>query len=465
MTLQQMLNRALLQQQQGKLVEAEALYRQVLAHAPETVDVWVNHGATLQELGRLDEALASYDQAVARMPAHASAWHNRALVLLGLGQYAAALESFEKALARAPRHADAWRARGRALFALGRSAEALESLERALEIAPGHLDTMYRCAALLHVEQRFDEALAVLGKVLALDPDYLDALALKGALSCEMRRVDEGMTAYRLHAEIAFSKKPVSESADPEPKQKHDAEQRQWMRTHGLAAKDFHLEEGARVAGPAVNPANGEEVERRWRESDPQIVVVDNLLTPSALAALRRFCWGSTMWRRSYSSGYLGAVPEQGFACPLLAQIAEELRAVFPAIIREHGLGLMWGFKYDSRLSGIPIHADQAKVNVNFWIAPQEANRDPQSGGLVVWGVKAPLDWDFSRYNKDEAAIRTFLGQSGAAPIAIPHRANRAVIFDSDLFHATDRIDFHGGYENRRLNVTMLYGRRTFRGS
>jgi hypothetical protein len=34
------------------------------------------------------------------------------------------------------------------------------------------------------------------------------------------------------------------------------------------------------------------------------------------------------------------------------------------------------------------------------------------------------------------------------------------VIFDSDLFHETDAIHFRDGYENRRINVTMLYGRR-----
>jgi hypothetical protein len=44
--------------------------------------------------------------------------------------------------------------------------------------------------------------------------------------------------------------------------------------------------------------------------------------------------------------------------------------------------------------------------------------------------------------------------------VTIPYRANRAVIFDSDLFHETDRIEFRDGYKNRRINITMLYGRR-----
>ena len=44
--------------------------------------------------------------------------------------------------------------------------------------------------------------------------------------------------------------------------------------------------------------------------------------------------------------------------------------------------------------------------------------------------------------------------------MTVPYRANRAVIFDSDLFHETDVISFKPGYENRRINVTLLFGRR-----
>ena len=155
---------------------------------------------------------------------------------------------------------------------------------------------------------------------------------------------------------------------------------------------------------------------------------------------------------------------EQAFAAPLLAQIAEGLRDTFPSIIGDHRLRMLWGFKYDSALRGIEIHADQAAVNVNFWITPDEANTNPDSGGMVIWDVAAPQDWDARTYNGDDAAARAFLERSGATPRTVPYRANRAVIFDSDLFHKTDEIDFEEGYLNRRINLTMLYGRRTYYG-
>ena len=42
----------------------------------------------------------------------------------------------------------------------------------------------------------------------------------------------------------------------------------------------------------------------------------------------------------------------------------------------------------------------------------------------------------------------------------IPYNENRAVIFNSNLFHETDSYEFKEGYENRRINVTMLFGDR-----
>ena len=84
-----------------------------------------------------------------------------------------------------------------------------------------------------------------------------------------------------------------------------------------------------------------------------------------------------------------------GFSCPLLLQIAEELRLKFPGIFRASLSTQAWAFKYDSERTGLNIHADAAAVNVNFWITPDEANLDPAHGGLVVWDKEAPREWNF----------------------------------------------------------------------
>ena len=86
---------------------------------------------------------------------------------------------------------------------------------------------------------------------------------------------------------------------------------------------------------------------------------------------------------------------------------------------------------------------------------------NPESGGLVVYDAEAPLDWDFRTYNNNQRRIREFLDERDSGKTVVPYRENRIVLFNSNLFHETDTIEFKQGYENRRINITMLFGDRT----
>ncbi len=202
-------------------------------------------------------------------------------------------------------------------------------------------------------------------------------------------------------------------------------------------------------------------VEDEYLTRPPGIVVVDRLLSDEALASLHRFCLDSTVWSGSrYGNGYLGAYFMTGFNAPLLLQIAEELRAAMPRVIGDRSLLNLWSFKYDQQMTGTNIHADAAAVNVNFWLTPDDANLDAESGGLVVYDVEAPASWDFATYNGPTPKVMSFLEESKARTVTVSHKRNRAVIFNSDLFHYTAPFHFKPGYENRRINVTMLFGTR-----
>jgi Tetratricopeptide repeat len=357
---------------------------------------------------------------------------------------------------------------GIALKGQGKSDEAAAVFQRLVAVASDYAPGHSNLGNILFEQGKLGEAEASYRRALALRPDMADALKNLGLVIVDSGRFAESFPWFRRHAELAYGR-PEGSAGEPTPphKARHDQEQRDYLNggksAGDRAAATFHLEEGARVAGRAVNPdsSNGD-IAARWQNTSPQIAVIDRLLTDEALERLRSYCWRSTMWHKSYPNGYLGAMPEHGFACPLVAQIADQLRSTYPAIVGDHPLLRWWGFKYDSQLKGINVHADFAAVNVNFWITPDEANLDPESGGLVIWDKPAPLDWGFAQYNNPNAgqAIRDFLARSGARSVTVPYRANRAVIFDSDLFHETDRIAFKEGYLNRRINITMLYGLR-----
>ena len=63
----------------------------------------------------------------------------------------------------------------------------------------------------------------------------------------------------------------------------------------------------------------------KWHYAKPQIVVIDDFLTPKALENLRHYCMASTIWHQAYEAGISAPMPVHGLGSPLLAQIAEEL--------------------------------------------------------------------------------------------------------------------------------------------
>ena len=61
--------------------------------------------------------------------------------------------------------------------------------------------------------------------------------------------------------------------------------------------------------------------------------------------------------------------------------------------------------------------------------------------------------------NADSATIKQYLEANQAKLVRVPYRMNRCVLFDSTYFHTTDEIHFKEGYENRRINCTLLFGK------
>jgi hypothetical protein len=289
------------------------------------------------------------------------------------------------------------------------------------------------------------------------DIEQLEHLQAQGALGAEFDAILAGYRDVRSRFEARLG---------PTANGHLDAQD---LRAIGEAyGRIVHFEPPAAVPGSALgtgwDPAS---IEAQFAV-EPGIAWIDGFLDPKALERLRRFCLEATIWNdisHNFQTdpvprGYLGAYAADGLLAPLLFQIADELGRALPHIIGSHPLHQMWAYKYEETLEGIAIHGDGAAVNVNFWLTPDAANLDPETGGLTVYPAKAPKQMDFVAINQDPAAIHRFLAGTGVQPVNIPYRQNRCVIFNSDLFHATQSLRFKPGYENRRVNMTMLFGRR-----
>jgi predicted O-linked N-acetylglucosamine transferase (SPINDLY family) len=179
--------------QQGDFESADQLIGMAIEIDGNQTAAHANRGSVLRELGRLDAALASYDRAIAIDPGHADAYANRAKVQCELKRFDAALTDFDRAVTLNPRNAHAYFGRGSLLQLLGRHEDALLSFERVIAEDPGLAAGWYVRGAVLAALGRHQEALTSLERALSIVPDHVEALCTVGAVHLEMKQLDAAL--------------------------------------------------------------------------------------------------------------------------------------------------------------------------------------------------------------------------------------------------------------------------------
>ncbi|MGD9536355.1 MAG: tetratricopeptide repeat protein [Alphaproteobacteria bacterium] len=395
-------------------------------------------------------AEAACEQAIARAPRHAG--HRVALGNLAFarGDMPAAEARYRDALALAPFSASIHNNLAQALKRQGRLSEALGHFRQSLELGRG--SRWFSRSALMAGRPdplRADSFTHASRAKLDHDIEQFEHLIAKGELPAAF--ADE-LEAYRAVRDVLPAAAPCRAVA---------LDEAQRSSIEASYNRVVHLPR--RVPAPAEPLAawDAGAVAQAYAMGSPRLAVVDDFLDDAALAQLRAFCLDATIWFDCKADdGYLGAYLHEGFDAPVLLAIADALRTRLPGIFGGLELTQMWAFKYRPEGRGTRPHADQAAVNLNFWITPDDAALPGRAGGLRVWDEPAPAEWTFDAYNRDPAPIEAHLARSGACAIDVPYRCNRAVIFDSSLFHESLPFAFRPGYANRRINVTMLFGRR-----
>ncbi len=428
----------------GDHAAAAAICETIVAATPKDAGAHYVLGVAREALGALADAREALDTALALAPERTNFRITAGTLALAAGDDVAAEAHFRAALARDPNAAPAHTNLGTALKRQGRLAEAVEAFRAGLALTRGsrwwgvpptapHADSERASRARLTHDA---EQLAYLLERRAVDP----------ALGAEPAHYDDVLAA------LGDGPLDHPEPLDPPARSAIGA-------TFGRV---YHRMPDDDAPAPVIDPAlDAAAVTARYQNADPSIAVVDDLLTPDALALLQRACLETTMWFDCKEhGGYLGAYLHEGFDHRVLIGLAEALPDRFPGILRRHGLAQMWAFKYSHEGRGTRKHADKAAININLWITPDEACRAPAASGMTIYDVAAPSSWRFDRYNVDDAALEREVAAHARRPTVVPYQCNRAVIFDSSLIHESGAVRFRPGYANRRVNVTMLYGER-----
>ncbi|MDA1089750.1 MAG: tetratricopeptide repeat protein [Proteobacteria bacterium] len=220
---------------QGRLDEAEALYRQILDGNPDHADA--NHmlgvaacqrgefeqgvlligkaidhsppgqpenaffhnnlGNALLILGRHDEASASFATALHIDPNLAEAHYNTGNILKDQGQPDAAVQCYERALAIKPDYAEARSNLGNAFTALGRLSDAVGCYETVLQGRPELPEVHYNLGNALRGLGRLDNAIESFQKAIEINPDYAEAHSNLGAVLSGLERSDDAVLCYQ----------------------------------------------------------------------------------------------------------------------------------------------------------------------------------------------------------------------------------------------------------------------------
>lgn len=192
----------LIAQQSGQSDAALALIDRAIAAGVASAEVLSHRGSLLQALGRPDEALASFERALSLRPDSAETLSNRGVVLHQLRHFAAAVESYDEALALRPDFVDALANRGHALRALRRFEQALASYDAALALRPDQAEAHHDRANVLKDLRRYNEALAGYDRVLALSPDHAEAFNERGITLHELGQFEAALASYARALEL-----------------------------------------------------------------------------------------------------------------------------------------------------------------------------------------------------------------------------------------------------------------------
>ena len=169
------IQQAVTKHNEGKLEEAERLYREILKIEPTLFEIHNNLGVISCKTNRPKEAEASYKKAIELNPSYAAAYFNLGDLLSGLKRFDEAKIKYKIAIKLKPNFIEAHNNLGNIQKELGKLDEAENSYKKAIEFKPDYEAAHYNLGNLLKKLSRFEEAEASYKKAIELKPDYVEA--------------------------------------------------------------------------------------------------------------------------------------------------------------------------------------------------------------------------------------------------------------------------------------------------
>jgi Flp pilus assembly protein TadD len=199
-----MLEAALKLHQAGRLVEAEGIYRRILAIDAMNADCLHLLGMIEHQRGRNEVAVEMIRRAIEIGSGQAAYHSNLGTILQAQGSVNEAASCFEQALALKPDWAEVHSNLGNILQTQGKLDEAAACQERALALKPDFAEACSNLGIVRQSQGRLDEAVTLYERALALKPQYAEAHNNLGTALTIRDKLDDAVA----HFERALALKP-----------------------------------------------------------------------------------------------------------------------------------------------------------------------------------------------------------------------------------------------------------------
>ena len=161
--------------QQGRLDEAEKIYREVLKMQPSNPNVLHFFGVLLHQIGQSSKAIQMIQRALSVNPNYLDAQLNLGNILKETGDMTAAAGVFRKVIAIAPDFAQAHNNLGIVLRSCGEFDESIQCLQRAIELAPQNPDYLHNLGNSFRDLNEIEKAVDAYQRSIYQKPDQINA--------------------------------------------------------------------------------------------------------------------------------------------------------------------------------------------------------------------------------------------------------------------------------------------------
>jgi len=225
-----LIQKGLASHRQGRLIEAERIYKQALEIDPDHFDALQLLGVLYGQDKNFEQAIAFLDNAIQINPNHADSYANLGKAFMATKQFHGAVKSYQyanaidthvaenyfnlgvafqelgqlkdavaahtNAIELQSAYSQAYLNRGHALYGLGRKDDAIADFECVIRLRPDHAQAYRALAHVLEDLERLEQAFASYARAVELSPDCAEDHAHLGDMQQRLMRFEDALASY-----------------------------------------------------------------------------------------------------------------------------------------------------------------------------------------------------------------------------------------------------------------------------